>query len=1364
MGGCFSKPKPVELKIEVVLPEKERGKEELSASGKGSPRAYQGNGTARHFHAEERLAAPHPYPSTQDCVEAAVCHIKDLENGQMREVELGWGKVLLVKDNGELHALGHKCPHYGAPLVKGVLSRGHVRCPWHGACFNISTGDLEDFPGLDSLHKFQVKIEKEKVYVRASKQALQLQRRTKVMATCISPSAGHSGSTNVLIVGAGAAGLVCAETLRQEGFSDRIVLCTLDRHLPYDRPKLSKSLDTQPEHLALRPKEFFRAHGIEVLTEAQVVTVDVRNKKAVFKDGFKLEYSKLLLAPGSSPKTLSCKGKDVENVFTIRTPEDANRVVRLARGRNAVVVGAGFLGMEVAAYLTEKAHSVSVVELEETPFRRLLGERVGRALMKMFENNWVKFYMQTEVSELRAQEGKLKEVVLKSSKVVRADVCVVGIGAVPATGFLRQSGIGLDSRGFIPVNKMMQTNIPGVFAAGDAVTFPLGWRNNRKVNIPHWQMAHAQGRVAAQNMLAQEAEISTVPYLWTSMFGKSLRYAGYGEGFDDVIIQGDLDELKFVAFYTKGDEVISVASMNYDPIVSKVAEVLASGRTIRKREVERSKHTVVAYKDAIYVFGGDNGKTMLNDLLRFDVKDCSWCRAFTTGTPPAPRYHHSAVVHGSSMFVFGGYTGDIYSNSNLKNKNDLFEYKFATGQWTEWKIEGRLPVARSAHGATVYSDKLWIFAGYDGNARLNDMWTIGLQDRELTCWEEVAQSGEIPPSCCNFPAAVCRDRMFVFSGQSGAKITNNLFQFEFKDKTWTRIPTEHLLRGSPPPPQRRYGHTMVAFDRHLYVFGGAADNTLPNELHCYDVDFQTWEVIQPSSDSEVGGAEVPERASTSEEAPALGSEERGSCKKSRDVFGLDFGSTTTRQPTPPASELPSGRLFHAAAVISDAMYIFGGTVDNNIRSGEMYRFQFSCYPKCTLHEDYGRLWESRQFCDVEFVLGEKEECVQGHVAIVTARSRWLRRKIVQARERLTQKLEEEAGREGPGAVPREGPGVAVGGARPPLLRVAIREAEARPFEVLMQFLYTDKIKYPRKGHVEDVLLIMDVYKLALSFQLCRLEQLCRQYIEASVDLQNVLVVCESAARLQLGQLKEHCLNFVVKESHFNQVIMMKEFERLSSPLIVEIVRRKQQPPPRSPSDQPVDIGTSLIQDMKAYLEGAGADFCDITLLLDGHPRPAHKAILAARSSYFEAMFRSFMPEDGQVNISIGEMVPSRQAFESMLRYIYYGEVNMPPEDSLYLFAAPYYYGFYNNRLQAYCKQNLEMNVTVQNVLQILEAADKTQALDMKRHCLHIIVHQFTKVSKLPTLRSLSQQLLLDIIDSLASHISDKQCAELGADI
>lgn len=128
------------------------------------------------------------------------------------------------------------------------------------------------------------------------------------------------------------------------------------------------------------------------------------------------------------PKTLSCKGKEMENVFNIRTPEDANRVVKLATSKNVVIVGASFLGMEVAAYLAERAHSVSLVELEHVPFKKFFGERVGRAVMKMFENNRVKFYMQTEVSELREQEGKLKEVVLKSGKVLRADVCVVGIG------------------------------------------------------------------------------------------------------------------------------------------------------------------------------------------------------------------------------------------------------------------------------------------------------------------------------------------------------------------------------------------------------------------------------------------------------------------------------------------------------------------------------------------------------------------------------------------------------------------------------------------------------------------------------------------------------------------------------------------------------------------------------------------------------------------------------------------------------------------------------------------------------------------------------------------------------------------------
>ncbi|XP_043239631.1 leucine-zipper-like transcriptional regulator 1 [Amphibalanus amphitrite] len=722
----------------------------------------------------------------------------------------------------------------------------------------------------------------------------------------------------------------------------------------------------------------------------------------------------------------------------------------------------------------------------------------------------------------------------------------------------------------------------------------------------------------------------------------------------------------------------------------------------------RSKHTVVAYKDGIYVFGGDNGRTMLNDLLRFDVKEKSWAKCAFNGTPPARRYHHSAVLYGSSMIIFGGYTGDIHSNSNLRNRNDLFEYKFNSEQWVEWKFTGRAPVARSAHGAAVYDNKLWIFAGYDGNARLDDMWTMSLTG-DTHVWEEVKQHGECPPTCCNFPMAVARDSMFVFSGHSGARITNSLFQFNLIDQVWSRISTDHILRGAPPAPTRRYGHTMVAYDRHLYVVGGAADSTLPNDLHCFDLDTQTWSTVVPSADS----------------------------------------------------QLPSGRLFHAAAVVHDAMYIFGGTVDNNVRSGEMYRFQFSAYPKCTLHDDFGKLLESRQLCDVEFVVGPQETRVPAHVAMVAARGHHLRAKVRQAAEARARHLEQVFGT---ATIPYRDT---------PLLEVPLPDAAPEPFQLVLDYIYTDKID-PTKRTLGDresgriVPLMMDVYRLSLQFDMCRLVQLCVQYLEAAINQRNVLVALENASSLQLNYIKEFCLRFIVKETNYTEIVMSSEFESLAQPLMVEIVRRRQLPAARPLADPQFDhagkcTGTTLLQDMATFLRTSGAEFCDITLVLDGQHISAHKPILAARCSYFEAMFRSFMPEDGVVQISIGDCVPSRQAFDSLLRYIYYGETGMPPEDSLYLFSAPSFYGFTNNRLQAFCKQNLEMNVTSDNVIQILEAAERIQAHDMKKYALSLIVHSFNKVARLPRMRSLSRELLLEILDALAEEMPEvRLCQDLSA--
>ena len=630
----------------------------------------------------------------------------------------------------------------------------------------------------------------------------------------------------------------------------------------------------------------------------------------------------------------------------------------------------------------------------------------------------------------------------------------------------------------------------------------------------------------------------------------------------------------------------------------------------------------------VYVFGGDNGRSMLNDLLRFDVKEKSWGRAVSNGIPPAPRYHHSAVVHETSMFIFGGYTGDIHSNSNLTNRNDLWEYKFATGQWSQCfsSQSGRKPVARSAHGAAVYEGKLWIFAGYDGNARLNDMWTVSLvggSASEAGTWEEVVQAGECPPTCCNFPIAVARDCLYVFSGQSGAKKNNSLFQFHFKSSTWTRISTEHILRGCPPPPTRRYGHSMVAYDRQLYVFGGAADNNPSNDVHCFDLDSQSWSVIPPSPDS----------------------------------------------------NLPSGRLFHAGAVVGDAMFIFGGTVENNIRSGEMYRFQLAAYPKCTLVTDFGRLLESNQFTDINFLVGRGDSVVAAHIAMVAARSEWLRARIREAKASRDAHLSK----------------LFLADSRPtqrdcPVLEVKLNEADPDAFKMVLDFIYTDQID-PTRGNRdkhqsnEVVLSMMQVYMLAVQFRMKRLENLCINYLESSINHKNVLVALKNASQLKLFVIKEFCLRFIIKDATYNQIVMSKEFETLDQPLMVEIIRRRQTPQLRSlQEDVRSETGPTIEEDLRRFLR-SGEEFADIFLILESTPIPSHKAILAARSSYFEGMLRSFCPPDNRVLVSIGEMVPSPQSFDSLLRYIYYGEVMMPPEDSLYLFSAPHFYIFSNNRLQ-----------------------------------------------------------------------------------
>ena len=658
--------------------------------------------------------------------------------------------------------------------------------------------------------------------------------------------------------------------------------------------------------------------------------------------------------------------------------------------------------------------------------------------------------------------------------------------------------------------------------------------------------------------------------------------------------------------------------------------------------------------------------------------------------------------------MFGGYTGDIYSNSNLQNKNDLFEYKFMTSQWINWedRITGDLPPARSAHGVAVYNNCLWIFAGYDGHTRLNDMWKIDLTSSQPS-WEQIQQNGDNPPTCCNFPMAVVDDSLFVFSGQSGAKITNKLYQFRIKERRWVRIRTEHQVQASAPP-QRRYGHTMVPYKRSLYVYGGAADGILDNEVHRFDVDSRTWSILPPAE----------------------------------------------------ASEVPCGRVFHSATVWNNGMYVFGGTIDSmSNRSGDLYRFRFSTSPKCTLISDFTRLIKREDLCDVRFVL-KGNAVVNAHVVMVAARSPYLRRKIL------------EEYRTNHSSNPEQNEDATSSSVGTPALSFLIEEPivvqlpdlDSEVFQLALHSLYTDQIHPDLENcscegtTVSQTLLMVDVYRLSLLLETKRLELLSIKYIEASINEDNILLVLKNATELCLSSLKDYCMQFIIQDSNYRKVVMSNSFETLDKTLMVQVIRRqlfRSRPTSPDPPTVPgqANVPLSLQDDLKEFLSGeSGRPFTDIIFKVGDHVVLAHKAIVAVRCMFFEALFRSFMPGNHEVEITFGEVVPTLSSFTALLQYIYCGEIHTTPEDALYIFSAPNYFGFNNMRLHSHCKASLERDVNQENVAKILETADAIGVQVMKNHCLEMITDQISDIVRHSYFRSLRKELLLDILDILASKM------------
>ncbi len=496
--------------------------------------------------------------------EKVVAKVDELSDGGMKKVECGEKEILLVKLDGEFHALGPECSHYGAPLEEGVLNEGRIRCPWHQACFDAVSGDIEEPPALDAISDFETKVKGEDVVVVLPEEV----EYTRV-TDMVSYNPGKDDRT-FLVLGAGSAGNAAAETLRQSGYEGRIVMVTREENLPYDRPDLSKRYlkERVKQSPTLRSKEFYDRHDIEVLKGKEAVEVDFSDKIVVFEEGQELEYDKLLLATGGRPRRLS--GSDLDRIFTLRTVEDANRINDAAEDSTRVlIVGASFIGMETAASLKESGLSVTVVAPESTPFERTLGKEVGQMFEEMHKEKGVNFRLGQKIERFEGEE-KIESAVLEGGEEVKTDFVIAGIGVEPATGFLEDDDLNSDGSLSVDFNLRFKED---VYAAGDIARFP-DWRTDDEIRIEHWRLAQQHGRIAAKNMTGDDADYSSIPFFWTRQFETSLQYVGYVEEWDEVIFDGDPSSRDFVGYYEKDGMILAAAGLGNSAKMVAIAELM----------------------------------------------------------------------------------------------------------------------------------------------------------------------------------------------------------------------------------------------------------------------------------------------------------------------------------------------------------------------------------------------------------------------------------------------------------------------------------------------------------------------------------------------------------------------------------------------------------------------------------------------------------------------------------------------------------------------------------------------------------------------------------------------------------------------
>jgi len=473
-----------------------------------------------------------------------------LADGAMILGRVGDAEVVLARSGDEFFAVRAHCTHYRGPLVKGLVVGDTVRCPLHHACFSLRTGEALRAPALDPLACWRVERDGDRIVVREKADP----------APPPAPPSSSQVPSSIVIVGGGAAGVAAAEMLRRQGYDGPVTMISADADPPVDRPNLSKDYlagEAQEDWIPLWPESFYAEQRIELVLNKRVSTIDTARRVVQLDDGFERSYGALLLATGAHPVRLEIPGADTGNVLLLRSFADSRAIVeRAANAKSVVVVGASFIGLEVAASLRNRNIGVDVVAPESTPLERVLGPEVGRYVRSLHEAKGVVFHLGQTVARV---DGR--KVTLSGGETLECDFVVMGVGVRPAVALAEQAGLKLD-RG-IDVNEYLETSAPGVYAAGDVARWPDPHTGER-IRVEHWVVAERQGQVAARNMLGAQERFDAVPFFWSRHYDKAIKYVGHAERWDDVQIDGALDDGHCTIAYRRGGKTLAVATIGRD--------------------------------------------------------------------------------------------------------------------------------------------------------------------------------------------------------------------------------------------------------------------------------------------------------------------------------------------------------------------------------------------------------------------------------------------------------------------------------------------------------------------------------------------------------------------------------------------------------------------------------------------------------------------------------------------------------------------------------------------------------------------------------------------------------------------------------